>query len=109
MRTIIAAFGSDATLIKENLFVDISGVIVPSVQTYGGATIEPPSDEQLAEAVDLMRQWGMERVLYGCDFPLSTPAEALELDARFPLTSEEYNQIMDNDNSAFMQGYPPGK
>jgi len=106
MRTIMTAYDSNPSLTKENVFVDISGIIVPSVQSYGGATIEPPTDEQLAQAVDLMRQWGMERVLYGCDFPLSPPQEALSLDARFPLSVEEYNRIMNNDNSTFLHGYP---
>jgi predicted TIM-barrel fold metal-dependent hydrolase len=105
MRTIMAAYDSNPSLKKENVFVDISAVAMSSPVAFGDATIEPPSDEQLAEAVGLMRQWGMERVLYGCDFPLVTPEEALELDKGFPLTIDEYNQIMNNDNSAFLQGY----
>jgi predicted TIM-barrel fold metal-dependent hydrolase len=104
MRTIIAAYDSNPSLIEENVFVDISAVVMSSPVTFGDVTIEPPSDAQLAEAVGLMRQWGMERVLYGCDFPLSTPEEALRLDERLPLTIDEYNQIMNNDNSAFLQG-----
>lgn len=105
MRTIIEAYGSNSSLIDENVFADISGVVIPHAVTFGNVAIEPASDEQLAEAVDLMRQFGMERVLFGCDFPLSTPEEALGLDARLPLTVEEYNQIMNNDNSSFLQGY----
>ena len=105
MRTIMAAYDSNPSLIKENVFVDISAVVMSAPATFGDVTIEPPSDEQLAEAVGLMRQFGMERVLYGCDFPLSTPEEALILDERFPLTIDEYNQIMNNDNSAFLQGH----
>jgi len=106
MRTIIAAYDSNPSLVKENGFMDISAVVMPHAVTFGTAVTEPPTDEQLAEVVELMRQWGMERVLYGCDFPLSPPEEALELDARYPLSVEEYNQIMNNDDRAFLYGYP---
>jgi predicted TIM-barrel fold metal-dependent hydrolase len=105
MSTIIAAYDSNPSLVRENGFMDISAVVMPHAVTFGTVDIEPPTDEQLAEVVELMRQWGMERILYGCDFPLSPPQEALSLDARFPLTVEEYNQIMNNDNSAFLYGY----
>jgi uncharacterized protein len=107
MRTVLDAYDSNPSLVKENAFVDISAVVLPHAVTFGDITTEPPTDAQLAEAATLMRRWGMERVLYGCDFPALTPEKALMLDAsRFPLSVEEYNQIMNNDNSEFLEGRP---
>ncbi|CDB30844.1 MAG: amidohydrolase family protein [Oscillospiraceae bacterium] len=62
----------------ENLYVDISS-------TFFGVTPE--------EAVDMVRAYGAERVLFGTDFPMWCPKDEVRKFLALPLTEEERRLI----------------
>ncbi len=45
-------------------------------------------------AVDIIRGYGVDRVLYGCDYPVGTPKEELKRFMALPLTEDEREKIL---------------
>jgi predicted TIM-barrel fold metal-dependent hydrolase len=82
-----------------NLYVDVSGCL----HYYEEA---PLSKRELI--VWQLRQWGLDRVLFGSDYlkidPTQTPIEALVTLALFPFTQDEIDLITRNDGSAWLNG-----
>src|SRR3974377_2194393 len=64
----------------ERLLVDISGVVLPSeftakIQAASGApNFEPPQADRHRTLAGHLRALGLERVLFGTDWPVFTPA-----------------------------------
>ncbi len=59
----------------------------------------------------MLREWGIERVLWSSDHlslrgPTSplTPLRALETLSKYPFTQEEMDTILNNDASAWLEG-----
>lgn len=65
-----------------NIFVDISGSIFE---------ISNP-----VRQVEAMRSLGMDRILFGSDYPTATPKDTLAALHRLPLTSQEVSSIIGN-------------
>lgn len=53
------------------------------------------------KAAELIRLFGAERILFGTDFPLMTPAEELERFSRLPLTDAEREKILFQNAAAY--------
>jgi len=47
-----------------------------------------------AEAADVIRHYGVDRVFFGTDYPMWEPAEEIERFLRLPLTEEEQEKIL---------------
>ncbi len=87
------AFGSDLTaMVREvsqgrlpkpaNIFIDISGTVQ-----------EAKGQKALASAI---RELGVDRILFGSDFPVFKPAAGLEVLRKLPLTPREIERILSN-------------
>lgn len=96
---LIAAQTTPPLLSLDNLHTDISACL----KFYRDA---PKAQREMI--VWRLRQWGIERVLFGSDYlsvaPVETPKEALETLDRYPFTRKEIRTILDNDASAWLNG-----
>jgi predicted TIM-barrel fold metal-dependent hydrolase len=53
-----------------------------------------PGEWSLAEAADWLRRIGIDRVLFGTNYPMHEPAEYLEVMRSLPLTDDERERIL---------------
>jgi uncharacterized protein len=74
--------------LSKNVWFDVSAIAV----TYAGSPVQP-------ELVWTMRQIGMDRIIFGSDWPVDTPAAALAAVRGLKLTAAE-QQLVLHDNVA---------
>jgi uncharacterized protein len=74
-----------------NVWVDLSAI--------GTAFVDSPLE---AELVWAMRQIGMDRVLFGSDWPIDAPAVAVRAVQRLGLTREEERQVLCTNATALL-------
>lgn len=83
---------------RENAFVDVSACL----EYFRSA---PLATRELM--VWRLRNWGIERVLFGSDYlyfmPEATPAETLDTLTQYPFTQEELDTILHNDASKWLR------
>ena len=51
-----------------------------------------------------LKTWGLERVLFGSDYMMGEPKEALETLTKYPFTQEEIDIILSNDAWVWLSG-----
>ncbi|GIL39276.1 amidohydrolase family protein [Roseiterribacter gracilis] len=78
-----------------NVWFDISAIGT----TYAGSPLQ-------AEFVWTMRQIGTDRILFGSDWPVDTPAAALAAVRKLGLTASEQRQVL-HDNAVSLLGLTP--
>jgi predicted TIM-barrel fold metal-dependent hydrolase len=75
-----------------NVWFDISAIGT----AYAGSPVQP-------ELVWTMRTIGMDRILFGSDWPVDTPADAIEAVRKLGLTADEQKKVL-HDNAAALLG-----
>ncbi|WP_447724211.1 amidohydrolase family protein [Sphingomonas koreensis] len=80
---------------SDNVWFDISAIAV----AYAGSPVQP-------ELVWTMRQLGTNRIIFGSDWPVDTPATALAAARKLGLTPDEQKQVL-HDNVVALLGLKP--
>lgn len=80
--------------VRPNVWFDVSAIAT----AYAGSPLQP-------ELVWTMRQIGMDRILFGSDWPVDTPKAAVEAVRRLGLTPGEQKLVF-HDNAAALLGLP---
>ena len=88
-RELLGGFG-------ENLYIDISSTLF----------LYPPGSPPFENYMWHLRRFGMDRVLFGSDYPVKSSSEALEALEAMGFTPEEQNQIL-QDNALKVYGFQP--
>lgn len=102
--TFVQAYRENPNLDKKNIVFDMSGALVTESEAVKGE-LDATSPEQNARMVDLMRQWGLENIVFGSDRPFLTPLRYIENIRTFlPLSESELSAILNNDTSERLFG-----
>lgn len=95
LATFTERFRSNPEL-RENIYFDISGIIVSEREMQPGLDIITDEDYELL--ANMMREWGLEHIVFGTDYQYQTPKGYLEyMRNTLPMTEEEIEDILDND------------
>lgn len=95
--TFIKKYNSNSNLKKNNIFFDLSGIVVTD-REYMPEALEITSEKDHKEIVEMLRAWGLDNVVFGSDYQYQTTKGYLEyLEKYLPLTEEEIENILDND------------
>lgn len=80
-----------------NLYFDLSGVPHPTHLAQGDTTLLRRIEVLNRAFVELAREIGFDRILFGSDFPAITPARYMDgLPTSLPITAEEYRDLVDD-------------
>ncbi|MCE5255289.1 MAG: amidohydrolase [Spirochaetaceae bacterium] len=100
----IEAYRNNPNLDKSNIVFDLSGALVTENEAMKGE-LDATSPEQNERMVALMREWGLENIVFGSDRPFSTPANYIKNIRKFlPLSDSELDAILNNDTSERLFG-----
>ena len=101
--TFIEKYNSDPSLNKDNIYFDLSAVIVTDREASLGLQNTSEFHEEIA---NMLRDWGLDHIAWGSDYQYQTPKKYLEYLDLLPLTEDEKVQILDNDLSQkFFKNY----
>lgn len=102
--TFIEEYEKSKSLDKSNIVFDISAVVVTENEEIKGV-LYSTTEEQHKKIADYIRAWGIENVVFGSDWPYSSPASYISNIKRLlPLSEEEIEKILSNDTSIRMFG-----
>lgn len=80
-----------------NLYFDLSGVPHPTHLAQGDTALSRRIEALNRAFVEVAREIGFDRILFGSDFPAITPARYLDgMPASLPLTEGEYSDLVDD-------------
>jgi predicted TIM-barrel fold metal-dependent hydrolase len=89
---------------KSNIVFDISGFVVTEIEEMKGI-LDCTTEEQHKRIADYIRAWGIENIVFGSDWPYSSPASYINNIKRLlPLSEAEIEKILSNDTSIRMFG-----
>ncbi|KUO73065.1 MAG: hypothetical protein APF77_20565 [Clostridia bacterium BRH_c25] len=102
--TFIEEYKNNKALDKNNVVFDFSGVVVTEKEEMKGM-LDITTVEQNERIAGLMREWGLENVVFGSDWPYSSSANYISNIKRLlPLSDAEIDAILSNDTSARLFG-----
>lgn len=101
LRVVLAHLGFGAYRDAEALARQFPGLWFDCCGLINGTEPRPPLDDE--EAAALIRSVGVERVMFGSDYPWFDPARDTERIARLPLTEAEKRAVL-HDNAARLLG-----
>ncbi len=93
LETLIEAFETNPALDKSRIYLDISGVLLDKPM----GPLQPATEEELKQLVELLRRWGMDHLLWGSDWFAAEPDAYLQfMLEKLPLTEDEYKLLFSN-------------
>lgn len=96
-RTFIDAFAKNPQLDKSRVFMDISGVIITDELAVENG-LQSTSLLERWKAAEMLREWGLEQVVFGSDWPFVSPRDYIRIiREKLPLTQWEINILLEND------------
>lgn len=102
--TFVEEYNKNKNLDKNNVGFDFSGVVVTEKEEMKGM-LDKTSKEQNERIAALMREWGLENIVFGSDWTFSSSANYINNIKRLlPLSEEEIEKILSNDTSARLFG-----
>ncbi|KAE9628371.1 amidohydrolase family protein [Defluviitalea raffinosedens] len=95
--TFIEEYEKSKGMDKSSIIFDLSGVIVTQKEEIKGM-LDITSEEQHKRIIDYIREWGIENIVFGSDWPYSSPADYISNSKRLlPLKEAEIEKILTND------------
>lgn len=96
--TFIEKYNSNPYLKKENIYFDISGVIVTDREKELG--LDVTTEEDLKKLARMLKEWGLDNIVFGTDYQYQTQTGYLEyMKTYLPLANYEIQNILNNDLS----------
>lgn len=103
-RAFIDGFEKNPELDKSRVFMDISGVIITDEMVVENG-LQPTSLLERWKVAEMLREWGLDQVVFGSDWPLVSPDDYIRIiREKLPLTQWEINTIMENDPTERLLG-----
>jgi len=100
----IEEYERNKSLDKSNIVFDISGVVVTENEEIEGI-LYSTTEEQHKKIADYIRTWGIENIVFGSDWPYSSPVSYINNIKRLlPLSEAEFEKILSNDTIIRMFG-----
>ncbi len=107
LRVILAHMGHGLEDDLVELMRAHDNVVTDTSLRLGHPRDELPWDDEAAERlVTLIRRVGVERVLFGTNYPIADPVEYVDRFNALPLTSRE-RELIGRENASGLLGYPP--
>lgn len=102
--TFVEEYKNNKSLDKNNVVFDFSGIVVTEKEEMKGM-LDITSKEQNERIAALMREWGLENIVFGSDWPYSSSANYVNNIKRLlPLSEAEIEKILSNDTSERLFG-----
>lgn len=90
--TFIEKYDSNPELKKENIYFDLSGIIVTKREIMPGE-LDITSKENHEMIAEMLRKWGLDNIAFGTDYQYQSPKAYLEyLKTSLPLTEESFER-----------------
>lgn len=102
--TFVEAYKDNKSLDKNNVVFDFSGALVTEKEEIKGM-LDITAGEQSERIAGLMREWGLENIVFGSDWPYSSPANYINTAKKLlPLSDAEIEAILSNDTGTRLFG-----